>query len=99
MKIFFSPRARDDLADLLDYVARQDPGTAAALSASIDAALERCALWPRLGSATSRRQVYRLPLRRYGVTLLYRHRPRKEEIEFIRLVRGKRVRSLAHVPR
>jgi plasmid stabilization system protein ParE len=99
MRVFFSPRARADLAELLAYVAQQDPKAADAMAAAIDAAVDRCAMWPRLGSLTTRRQVYRLPVRRHGVTLFYRVRPRKKEIEFIRVVRGQRVKSLGEAPR
>ena len=69
MKAVFSPRALADLNELLSYVKAQDARTAASISETIDRAIRRCAAQPRIGSTTNRKHVYRLPIRKYGLTI------------------------------
>jgi plasmid stabilization system protein ParE len=49
---------------------------------------------PRIGNPVNSRNGYRYPVPRYGISIFYRHRPRKRQVEIVRLVRGSRVKKL-----
>jgi plasmid stabilization system protein ParE len=92
-------RALTDAGSLHDYVAAQDPAVALAIETAIRRACNALAHAPYANPSTSRPNVYRMPIRKYGITVFYRVRPRLATVQILRIVRSKRVRSLGRVPR
>ncbi len=98
MKVTYSLRALNDIDGLLAYVAAQAPAVADAMAATIEAKIALCGEQPLMGLATDRRGVFRYPIKKYRVTIFYRVRPRKRELQVLRVVRGQRVKKLGVVP-
>ena len=98
MNVRHSKRYFRDFDSLLTYVAQDDDSVAEAMARSIRDAIARCAVQPLIGVATDIHNVFRYPIKKYRLTLFYRVRPRKNEIEVLRVVRGKRVKKLGVVP-
>ena len=69
------------------------------MAKAIQASLKRLALQPRLGSATSKPNVYRAPVKRYRIAIFYRTRRGQPGIQVVRIVRGTRVKNLNKIPR
>jgi plasmid stabilization system protein ParE len=92
-------RALTDASGLYDHVAAQDPKVALAMETAIRHACSGLAQSAYANPSTSRPNIFRLPIRKYGITVFYRVRPRLAKVEVLRIVRGKRVRSLGRVPR
>ncbi len=72
MKVVYGRRAQRDLMELFDYIAAQDPDTAAAVEMDIRAACEGLGLFPYANVATDIPRVYRMPLPKRGYTIFYR---------------------------
>jgi plasmid stabilization system protein ParE len=98
MKVVYAPRALQDVDQLLAYVAAQSPAVASAMAAVVEAKVAVCGNRPLLGLATDRRWIFRCPIKAYRLTIFYRVRPRKGEVEILRIVRGQRVRRLGRAP-
>lgn len=94
MKLDWSIRAIKDLEELLAHVARQDSNTAARMAKGIDSAVAAISDRPRIGTRLRKSGGYRFPIKRYGVTILYRYKPRKKLVEIVSIVRGVRIKIL-----
>jgi plasmid stabilization system protein ParE len=94
MKLDWSLRAIRDLDELLAHVAGQDANTAAKMALRIDNTVNAISERPRIGTRIRRSNGYRFPIKRYGVTVFYRYRPRRELVEIVSIIRGIRVKTL-----
>lgn len=99
MKVVYARRAQADIAEIFDYIADQNPGTAMAVEQDIREACEGLAQMPYANPRTDRPNVFRMPLKRRGFTVFYRVRPRLSVVEIVRIIRGKRVRRLGRIPK
>jgi plasmid stabilization system protein ParE len=93
-----SSRAAREFDELIAYIAEQDLLIATTVADAVLAAIKRLALDPRMAVATSMSGLRRYPLRKHGITIYVRNRPRKQLLEVVRIVRGKRVKALSRMP-
>ena len=87
MTVVWSPRAIGHLADLRDYIARENPGAAARTAAMLLAAVDRLAELPNLGrpGRVSGTRELVLPGTRYVIP----YRVRGERLEIIAVFHGR----------
>jgi addiction module RelE/StbE family toxin len=98
MRVIYSRRSLKDIDHLLAYVSAQAPAVADTMATTIEAKIAICRDQPLMGVATNRRGVYRYAIKKYRLTIFYRVRSKKREMEILRVVRGKRVKKLGAVP-
>jgi plasmid stabilization system protein ParE len=98
MNLRYSARAVADIADIFQYIAKQDVATALAVEADIRGTCEAVCDFPYASPRTDIANVFRAPVTRRGFTIFYRVRPRLSVVEIVRVVRGKRVRNLSRLP-
>lgn len=72
MKLRFTPRALQQIQDILSYIQFSSPQGAANVAARLDAIIDLLKEQPRAGRATDRPNVRRLPLSPYPYVLFYR---------------------------
>ena len=99
MKLVVAPEALADIDEIYRYIAAQSPTTADRVDAAIRKACEACAAAPFLYPATRNKSVRRYPLKRHGFTIFYRVDKSRDQIDVLRALRGRRVKSLGTVPR
>jgi plasmid stabilization system protein ParE len=98
MKVRYSARSLAELENLLRYVSTDAPDVAVAIAASVEDKIASCAKQPLLGARTDKANIYRYPIKKYRLTIFYRVRLRKKELEVLRIVRGSRVKRLRTLP-
>jgi toxin ParE1/3/4 len=80
MKLRFTPRATQDLADIADYVREQSPQAALRVRAAILESLQNLALFPHIGRQQAAESVRKLVTRRYPYLVYYTTDDAAEEI-------------------
>ena len=98
MKVVFAERARRDIDDIYDSIARHNPEAAQHVEDAIRAACEGAGDLPYASAATDEPNVRRLPLVRYPYTIFYRIDATVGQVEIVRVVHGARVRNLRRLP-
>src|SRR5450759_705713 len=71
MKLRFTTRAAQDLADIADYILARNPTAASHVRAAILHALENVVLFPRVGRAQAVKGVRKLVTRKYSYLVYY----------------------------
>ena len=71
MKLRFTPRALDDLAEIANYLKARSPSASAKVRASIYASLEQLLTFPDLGRRQRTEGVRKLVTRRYPYLVYY----------------------------
>jgi toxin ParE1/3/4 len=71
MKLRFTTRAAQDLADIADYIRARNPAAASHVRAAILHALENLVLFPRVGRAQAVEGVRKLVTRKYSYLVYY----------------------------
>lgn len=97
-RIRYASRALREADELIKYIERQDPAIAGGVANAIEHALRLVATDPRRATQTDAKGIRRYAIRRYGIAIYVRHRPRKQVLEVVRVVRGKRVKALSQMP-
>jgi plasmid stabilization system protein ParE len=97
--IRYTVRSTNDLVELLDYIAGQDGRVAQSCAEAIKSAVEYLALNPARGLPLEGTMARRYTVKKYKVTVYFRHRPRKRELEILRIIRGSRIKNLGTMPR
>lgn len=83
MRLHWTPRARADIADIFDWIARDNPPAAALVIACIRERAELLAEYPKIGRETNVADLHVLPVVRYPY-LVY-HRIADEEIVIVHI--------------
>jgi plasmid stabilization system protein ParE len=71
VKLHYAPRARNDIADIHEYIAQHNPRAATAVVRGIRSTCRLLARYPRLGRATDIAGVRALALVRYPYLIYY----------------------------
>lgn len=98
MKVVYAERARQDISDIYDSIAKRSPGAAQRVEDAIRLACERLAEFPFASAATDEPNLFRRPLTKYRYAIFDRVRPNAEIIEVVRVIRSARIRNLDHIP-
>jgi toxin ParE1/3/4 len=98
MKVVYAERARRDIADIYDSIARRNPAAARRVEDRIRTICEGLADFPYASAATDEPDVRRTPLVRFPYTIFYRVDAARDVVEVARAVHGARVRDLGKMP-
>jgi plasmid stabilization system protein ParE len=71
MKLRFTPRALDDLANIADFIGAHDPAAAKRVRAAIYGTLRLLISFPQLGRMQAVENVHKIVTRRYGYIVYY----------------------------
>jgi plasmid stabilization system protein ParE len=98
MKLFYAPRARQDIADIYDSIAANNPAAALRVESAIRTSCEGLVDFPFSAPATDIPNLRRLPLGRYPYTIFYRLDLAHDLVEVARVIHGARVKDLGQLP-
>ena len=98
MKVVFAERARRDIGEIYDSIARHSSDAAQRVEDAIRSACDGAGDFPFASVATDEPSVRRLPLVRYPYTIFYRVDATRGRVEIVRVVYGARVRNLGRLP-
>jgi plasmid stabilization system protein ParE len=98
MKIVYAERARQDIAEIFDFISPYSTATAKRVEAMIRATCERLAEFPYIAAETDEPGVRRLPLVRYPYAIFYRVNPVLDRVEIVRVIHAARITDLGRVP-
>ena len=71
VKLRYTPRARNDISDVYDYIAQYNPRAATAVVRGIRSTCRLLARYPRIGRATDIKGIRALALVRYPYLIYY----------------------------
>jgi plasmid stabilization system protein ParE len=95
MKVVYGRRAQTDIDEIFNYIVKQDPRAAHDVETAIRKACEQLSKHPYANPRIDRPNSFRMPIPGRGYAVFYRVRPRLERVEIVRVVRGRRLKSLA----
>ena len=98
MKVVYAERARRDIADIYDSIARHNPAAAQRVENTIRALCQGLADFPYAAAATDEPGVRRIPLVRFPYTIFYRVDSTRRVVEIARVLHGARVQDLGKMP-
>jgi plasmid stabilization system protein ParE len=100
MRVQYRTRARDDIAEIYDYRAREHSANVAArVEGAIRRAIEMLARRPEFGSKTNHRHpVRRWPMHEYPYAIFYTVDRDLDVITILRVVASARVKDLRRLP-
>jgi toxin ParE1/3/4 len=98
MKIVYAERARRDISEIFDDIAKYSPASARRVEAAIRIQCERLADFPYAAATTDEPRVFRVPLIRYPYTVYYRVNLALDRIEVARVIHGARIKDLQQMP-
>ena len=93
MKLRFTRRAAQDLADIADYIRKQNPQAALRVRAAILESLQNLVLFPQVGRQQKVEGVRKLVTRRYPYLVYYTADESAEEIIIITIQHPARERE------
>ena len=93
MKLRFTRRAAQDLADIADYIRKQNPQAASRVRAAILESLQNLVLFPQVGRQQKVEGVRKLVTRRYPYLVYYTADESAEEIIIITIQHPARERE------
>jgi plasmid stabilization system protein ParE len=93
MKLRFTRRAAQDLADIADYIRKQNPQAALRVRAAILESLQNLVLFPQVGRQQKVEGVRKLVTRRYPYLVYYTADASAEEIIIITIQHPARERE------
>jgi plasmid stabilization system protein ParE len=96
MRVRFTPAAFEDVAEISQA---HEARVAARIEDAIFAAADRLGERPELGVATDDEDARRWPMPEPGFAIFYRIDWQSDQLEVLRVIDGRRVRDLKHVPR
>ncbi len=80
MKLRFTPRATQNIADIADYIRARNPNAARAVRAAIFDGLRTLLLFPNVGRLQETKGVRKLVTHKYGYLIYYTVNEATEEI-------------------
>src|SRR6266478_1328958 len=95
MKLRFTPRAAQDLADIAAYIREQNPPAAFRVRAAILESLQSLVLFPHIGRPQEVEGVRKLVTRRYRYLVYYTANEQAEEIVILTIQHPARDREQA----
>lgn len=98
MKVVFAERARRDISDIYDSIAKHNPAAAQRVEDAIRADCERLGQFPYASATTDEPNVRRLPLSRYRYTIFCRINEELGVVKIARVIHGARVKDLGTLP-
>lgn len=98
MRLVYAERARQDIADIYDTIAKDNPPAAQRVEDSIRLVCERLAEFPYASVATDVPNVRRVPITQYPYTIFYRVEANVDTIEIARVIHAARVKNLGKLP-
>lgn len=93
MKLRFTRRATQDLADIADYIRKQNPQAALRVRAAILESLQNLVLFPQIGRQQKVEDVLKLVTRHYPYLVYYTADESAEEIIIITIQHPARERE------
>ena len=93
MKLWFTPRAAQDLADIATYVREHNPQAALRVRAAILESLQNLVLFPHIGRQQTIERVRKLVTRRYPYLVYYTTDDDAEEIVILAIQNPARERE------
>jgi toxin ParE1/3/4 len=93
MKLRFTPRAAQDLADIGDYIRERNPKAALRVRAAIFGSLQNLVLYPQSGHRQKVDGVRKLATRRYPYLVYYTVDDAAEEIIIVAIQHSARERE------
>jgi toxin ParE1/3/4 len=93
MKLRFTPRAAQDLAEIADYIRGRSPAGARRVRAAILASLQNLTLFSRMGRAQTLEGVRKLVTRKYPYFVYYTVDEAAEEIVILTIQHPARERE------
>jgi plasmid stabilization system protein ParE len=93
MKLRFTPRGTQDLADIADYIRARSPGGALRVRSAILSSLQNLMVWPAIGRRQTAEGVRKLVTRRYPYFVYYTVDEAAEEIVILTIQHPARERS------
>ena len=99
MKVRYIPRAQDDVDEIYEGIAANNPNRAQRVEHAIRAAADLLGRKPGLGAATGHEDARRWPMPEYAYAIFYRIDWEGEAIGILRVIDRRRVRNLKRVPR
>ena len=97
MKLRFTPRATQDLADIASYVREQSPRAALRVRAAILESLQNLVLFPQMGRQQTLEGVRKLVTRRYPYLIYYTVDDEAEEVVILAIRHPAREREHSDV--
>jgi toxin ParE1/3/4 len=97
MKVRYSRRALTQIDQILSYIARDNPVTAASVARRIEALVALLGRYPMMGRSTDKEGVRVMGVRRYPYVVFYRIIPNRDEVRILR-VRHTARRPLTSTP-
>lgn len=98
MRVVYAERARDDIADIYDNIARHNPDAAQRVEDLIRATCEALADFPYASVTTDEPDVRRIPLVRFPYTIFYRVDADRDVVEVARVFHAARIKDLGSMP-
>ncbi len=98
MRVVYAERARRDISEIFDSIAKHSSVSARRVEAAIRIQCERLAEFPYAAAATDEPRVFRVPMIRYPYTVFYRVNLALDRIEVARVLRSARIRDLQQMP-
>jgi plasmid stabilization system protein ParE len=98
MKVVYAHRARDDIANIYDNIAVDNPTAAQRVEDMIRATCEGLADFPYRFPATDEINVRRVPLVRFFYTIFYRIDAGRGLVEIARVIYSARIKDLGKIP-
>lgn len=92
MRLRFTPRATQDLAEIGDYIRARNPQAAARVRTAILATLDMLTRFPRVGRAQTVEGVRKIVTRRYAYIVYYRVDDAAQEIMILTILHPSRQR-------
>ena len=99
MKVRYRARALEDVDGIYQWRARQSTNVAEKVEAAVLAAAEWLGEHPEFGTMTDERDVRRWPITDFRYTIFYLIDREAEAIDVLRVMDGRSVRDLKHVPK
>ncbi len=98
MKVRYISRAQDDVDEIYESIAENNPDRAQRVEHAIRAAAELLGRKPGIGVATGHEDARRWPMPEYAYAIFYRIDWEADAIDVLRIIDGRRVRDLKRVP-
>src|SRR5438309_746056 len=99
MMVRYRSRAQDDIENIYDRIARDNPPAAQRVESAIRGAGELLSRQPELGVAMGHKDARRWPMPDYDYAIFYRSDWDENLIDVLRVVDSRQVRNLRRVPR
>lgn len=99
MIVRYRDRAKEDIANIHDRIARENKLAAQRVEDAIRDDAELIGVTPELGVATGYQDTRRWPMPQFDYAIFYRIDWEADCIDVLRIIHGKQVRNLKRVPR